>query len=121
MSHEGILAYRRALFRLEVLQKCAFVLFPGTLVLRNAAEHSSFIEDFWTHPETLKLVSDAAGVPLSIVMRTEIGHTNIQTAGSSVGEMIEHLSIEPDRTKLVLNDEEKAYNPLNSKSIIPWQ
>ncbi|RDW88548.1 hypothetical protein BP6252_00580 [Coleophoma cylindrospora] len=120
LSHEGILAYRRALFRRDVLHKCAFPAFPGTLILRNAAEHSTFIEDFWTHPETLRLVSDAAGVPLSIVMRTEIGHTNIQTSGRSLNEMIDSLSVEPDTTKIQLSDEEKAYDPLRSNSIIPW-
>ena len=94
---------------------------PGTLILRNVAEHSTFINEFWTHPATLRIVSDAAGLPLSIIMRTEIGHTNIQTSGSTLEEMIAELSVEPDRTKLPLSEEEKAHNPLQTNSVIPWQ
>jgi hypothetical protein len=88
--------------------------------LRNAADYSCFINDFWTHPETLRIVSDAAGLPLSIIMRTEIGHTNIQGQGSTISEMLAELSVEPDLTKVELTEEEKAYDPLKS-SIIPWQ
>ncbi|KAL3418752.1 hypothetical protein PVAG01_10468 [Phlyctema vagabunda] len=120
LSHEGVRAYRRALFRRDVIEKCASVPHPGTLILRNAAEYSRFIEDFWTHPATMRLVSDAAGLPLSIVMRTEIAHTNIQTEGSTIEEMIQELSVEPPTEKIPLTEEEKAYDPLNSNSIIPW-
>lgn len=121
LSPEGVRAYRRALFSAPILKTCATSPFPGTLILRNAADHSTFINDFWTHPTTLRLVSEAAGVPLSIIMRTEIGHTNIQTSGDNVEEMIEGLSVEPDMAKLPLSEEEKRYDPLGSESIIPWQ
>jgi len=120
LSREGVRAYRRSLFRPSLIHQCACSPMPGTLILRNAAEHSTFINDFWTHPATLQLVSDAAGIPLSIVMRTEIGHTNIQTSGSTMDEMIAELNVEPDGTKITLTEEEMAYDPLNSKSIIPW-
>ncbi len=121
LSREGVRACRRALFSPDVIHQCACSPMPGTLILRNAAEHSSFINDFWTHPATMQIVSDAAGVPLSIVMRTEIGHTNIQTAGSSLDEMIAELNVEPDDTIIPLTEEEQAYDTLNSRSIIPWQ
>ncbi|KAI9745259.1 MAG: hypothetical protein M1818_001538 [Claussenomyces sp. TS43310] len=120
LSYEGVRAYRRSLFSQPILQQCASSPYPGTLILRNVAEHSTFIHDFWTHPMTLRLVSDAAGLPLSIVMPTEIGHTNIQTSGVTMEEMIAELSVEPDTTKVQLSEEEKAYDPLTSKSIIPW-
>lgn len=70
---------------------------------------------------TCRIVSEAAGVPLSIIMRTEIGHTNIQGHGSTVDEMLVELSVEPDATKVELTEEEKAYDPLVGESIIPWQ
>jgi hypothetical protein len=91
------------------------------LVLRNAAEHSRFINDFWTHPTTLHLVSEAAGVPLSILMRTEIGHTNVQTSRDTIEEMIAELRVVPDTTKLPLSEDNKAYDPFKTRSIIPWQ
>ncbi|KIN03142.1 hypothetical protein OIDMADRAFT_144194 [Oidiodendron maius Zn] len=120
LSQEGVRAYRRSLFQANVLKNCASSPYPGTLVLRNAAEHSKFINDFWTHPVTCRIVSEAAGVPLSIIMRTEIGHTNIQGHGSTVDEMLVELSVEPDATKTELTEEEKAYDPLVGESIIPW-
>lgn len=89
--------------------------------MRNAIEYSQFIKDFWTHPATMHLVSDAAGVPLSIIMSTEIGHTNIQTSGIDIDEMIGALRVEPDATRLPLSEEDLAYDPLKSHSIIPWQ
>jgi len=120
LSSEGVRAYRRSLFARNTLRKCACSPYPGTLILRNAAEHSTFINDFWTHPATMQIVGDAAGVKLSVVMRTEIGHTNIQTTGNTIDEMVAELTVEPDVTKLPLTEEERAYDPLASSSIIPW-
>jgi len=67
------------------------------------------------------VLSEAAGVPLSIVMQMEIGHTNIQTSGKTMDEMISGLTVDPQTTKVPLTEEERAYDPLNSSSIIPWQ
>ncbi|ETN44476.1 uncharacterized protein HMPREF1541_10146 [Cyphellophora europaea CBS 101466] len=120
LSPRGIRAYRRALFASEVVEKCSASPFPGTLTLRNASAHSRFIRDFWNHPETLRAVSDAAGVPLSIVMPTEIAHTNIQASGTNVANMMEALEVEPSNEKIPLTDEERAYDPLKASSIIPW-
>ncbi|KIW52264.1 hypothetical protein, variant [Exophiala xenobiotica] len=120
LSSEGVRAYRRSLFSSKVLHNCAGIPFPRTLTLRNAAEHSSFIKALWNHPETMRVLSEAAGVPLRIVMQTEIGHTNIQTSGSTLEEMVSELSVEPQTTKVPLTEEERAYDPLKSSSIIPW-
>lgn len=122
LSAEGVRAYRRALFRKEVIDNCASSPFPGTLVLRDAVKRSKFINDFWMHPETMKIVSEAAGVPLEVVMPTEIGHTNIQVQGTTIAEMSGNLQVEPSVEKLELSPEDRAYDPLNdTKSIIPWQ
>lgn len=69
----------------------------------------------------MKMLSEAAEVPLSIVMQTEIAHTNIQTFSETIDEMVSELSVEPDTTKIPLTQEQKEYDPLNSASIIPWQ
>ncbi len=121
LSPEGVRAYRRSLFSPNVLAACAGIPFPGTLTLRNAAAFSKFIDDFWNHPETLRVLSEAAGAPLSIMMQTEIGHTNIQTKGNTTDEMIAELRVEPDATKVPLTEAERDYDPLKASSVIPWQ
>jgi hypothetical protein len=122
LSPQGVRSYRKALFQQNVIEKCARSPFPGTLVLRDAAKHSRFIRDFWTHPETMRIVSDASGVPLEVVMSTEIGHTNIQAEGATIAEMANNLKVEPSVEKLELTPEERAYDPLKDEtSIIPWQ
>ncbi|RHZ43471.1 uncharacterized protein CDV56_100974 [Aspergillus thermomutatus] len=121
LSPRGVRAYRKALFQQEVMDNCASSPFPGTLVLRDAVKHSQFIREFWTHPETMRIVSDASGVPLEVVMPTEIGHTNIQVEGATISEMTRNLQVEPSGEKLDLSPEDKAYDPLKAKSsIIPW-
>ncbi|CAG7919260.1 unnamed protein product [Penicillium olsonii] len=122
LSAEGVRAYRRALFRKEVIDNCASSPFPGTLILRDAAKRSDFIKDFWTHPKTMAIVSEAVGVPLEVVMPTEIGHTNIQVQGTTISDMASNLKTEPSVEKLALSSEDQAYDPLkDTSSIIPWQ
>ncbi|KAJ5677323.1 uncharacterized protein N7477_002956 [Penicillium maclennaniae] len=121
LSPRGARAYRKALSRRNVIENCASSPFPGTLVLRDAVKYSHFIRDFWTHPETMSIVSDASGVPLEVVMPTEIGHTNIQAEGVTIAEMVSSLKVEPSVEKLELSPEERAYDPLKDEtSIIPW-
>ncbi|OQE12102.1 hypothetical protein PENVUL_c001G03686 [Penicillium vulpinum] len=121
LSAEGVKAYRRALFQKEVIDKCSSSPFPGTLVLRNAVKQSKFVNDFWTHPETMRIVSEAVGVPLEVVMPTEIGHTNIQVGGATIAEMASKLKVEPMVERLELSPEDRTYNPLKDASaIIPW-
>ncbi|OQD80371.1 hypothetical protein PENANT_c036G04167 [Penicillium antarcticum] len=121
LSPEGVRAYRRALFRKNVIDKCASSPFPGTLVLRDVVKQSKFVNDFWTHPETMRIVSDAVNVPLEIVMPTEIGHTNIQVEGNTITEMASNLRVEPSLEKLELSAEDRSYDPLKDASaIIPW-
>ncbi|KAH8700757.1 hypothetical protein BGW36DRAFT_395782 [Talaromyces proteolyticus] len=121
LSREGVRAYRRALFQQNVLDQCASSPFPGTLVLRGAHKQSKFIKNFWTHPETMRIVSEAMGVPLDVIMPTEIGHTNIQVEGATISEMTKKLKVEPAVEKVELSPEERAYDPLKDASaIIPW-
>lgn len=122
LSREGARAYRRGLFKQNVLDECASSPFPGTLVLRDVEKQSKFIHDFWTHPRTMSIVSEAMGVPLEVVMPTEIGHTNIQVEGDTIAEMTRKLRVEPSAEAVELTAEEKSYDPLkDSRAIIPWQ
>lgn len=122
LSPQGVRAYRKALFQQNLIDQCASSPFPGTLVLRNAVKYSRFIRDFWTHPDTMKIVSDASGVPLEVVMPMEIGHTNIQAEGATIAEMVSNLKVDPSVEKVELSPEDRAYDPLQDEtSIIPWQ
>lgn len=122
LSPQGVRAYRKALFQQNLIDQCASSPFPGTLVLRNAVKYSRFIRDFWTHPDTMKIVSDASGVPLEVVMPMEIGHTNIQAEGATIAEMVSNLKVDPSVEKVELSPEDRAYDPLKDEtSIIPWQ
>jgi hypothetical protein len=117
LSHEGVLAYRRAMKK--ALEACAYQYDTRTLILRNLAKHSKFIRDLWSHPETTKIVSEVAGIPLTVVMPIEMGHTNIQTNSSTIEEMMRELQVEPS-TQRVEMTEEANYDPL-ADSVVPWQ
>lgn len=70
----------------------------------------------------MRIVSEAVGVPLEVVMPTEIGHTNIQVEGTTIAEMASNLKPEPAVEKIELSAEDRAYDPLKDASaIIPWQ
>ena len=121
LSEEGVRAYRKALFNPKVTSECATSPFPGTLAIRDGSKHSRFIREFWTHPETLRIVSGVVGVPLEVIMPIEMGHTNVQVEGATVEEMTSKLRVEPAVEKVELSAEERAYDPLNDSAIIPWQ
>ncbi|KAG9966685.1 hypothetical protein KCU61_g67, partial [Aureobasidium melanogenum] len=118
LSMEGVMAYRRALLRKKVFDECAGYPFPGTVTLRNVAKVSKFVSDFWTHPRTVSIISDALGIKVEAIMPTEIGHTNIQVSGP--GDVLGQLRVQPSQEALPLTDEEEAYDPLSGSSVIPW-
>ncbi|GMG53609.1 unnamed protein product [Aspergillus oryzae var. brunneus] len=74
------------------------------------------IEDIFD-PKTMRIVSEVAGVPLTIIMPTEIGHTNIQTAGGTVDDLMRELDVEP-RANCVCVDEQNGYDPLRESARI---
>ncbi|OGM43416.1 hypothetical protein ABOM_007675 [Aspergillus bombycis] len=119
LSETGVRAYRRCLMRPHILKACAKSYGAGTFILRNLAQHSKFISDLWTHPETMRIVSEVAGVPLTIIMPTEIGHTNIQTSGCTVDDLTRELEVEPRASRACV-DKEDGYDPLRESAVIPW-
>ncbi|GAB1194502.1 hypothetical protein APSETT444_003748 [Aspergillus pseudonomiae] len=116
LSEAGVHAYRRCLMKPHILQDCAKSYGAGTFILRNLAQHSKFISDLWTHPETMRIVSEVAGVPLTIIMPIEIGHTNIQTAGCTVDDLMRELDVEP-KANSVCMDEQDGYDPLRESAV----
>lgn len=119
LSWEGVLAYRRSILRAEVLEECARSFGKGALLLRNVASRSKFVKDLWTHSETLKVIRDALGVNVDIIMPYEIGHTNIQLASPDMP--LEDLQAIPQVSPIALTEEQKCYDPLAGDSVIPWQ
>lgn len=62
----------------EVLASSAYSSNIAPAQLRGyAARHAPFVYDAWTHPETIRAVSEVAGVGLSLQMELEIGHVNL--------------------------------------------
>ncbi|RAL02993.1 uncharacterized protein BO80DRAFT_351329 [Aspergillus ibericus CBS 121593] len=120
LTPAGILAYRKALTSPAIAHHCAHSPYKNTLVLRNVAKYSSFIHDLWTHPETLRIIADVAGVPLVPIMKYEIGHTNIQANGTSVEEMLSELTAEPATSTVEVTEAEKSQDPVSGRSVIPW-
>lgn len=123
LSPEGITQYRKELFRDDVLDACGFSPNAGTVTIRGSARYSKFIHDLWTHPETLRIMSDALEVPVEVMMPLEIGHANVQGMGDTVAEMRKQISIElPEASsvKVELTEAQKVYDPLG-QSVVPWQ
>ncbi|KAL1306341.1 hypothetical protein AAFC00_005056 [Neodothiora populina] len=118
LSRQGVIAYRRSTMSPEVIKKCARLVGEGTLVMRNVSKCSRFVADFWSHPETTRIVSSALRVPLDVIMPMEMGHTNIQVTGQT--DLLEQLRVEPSVEATPLTEEEKNYDPLGSNSVIPW-
>ncbi|KNG88183.1 hypothetical protein ANOM_004231 [Aspergillus nomiae NRRL 13137] len=119
LSEAGVHAYRRCLMKPHTLQDCAKSYGAGTFILRNLAQHSKFISDLWTHPGTMRIVSEVAGVPLTIIMPIEIGHTNIQTAGCTVDDLMKELEVEPKASSVCMVEQD-GYDPLRESAVIPW-
>jgi hypothetical protein len=92
-----------------------------TLILRNIAKHSKFIRDLWSHPETTRIISEVAGISLTVVMPIEMGHTNIQTSSSTIQEMMPEFQIEPSSQRVETTAEEANYDRLAADSVVPWQ
>lgn len=90
-------------------------------MLRNAAKYSDFVRDFWTHPETTRIISEALGTVVEPIMRVEIGHTNVQRRGETVEEIKRGLKAEPSIERMKLTEEEMSFDPLSDSAIVPWQ
>lgn len=120
LSHEGVLAYRRALFSDEVLEHCSATWGSNALILRNAGGHPKFLHDLWNHPETLRIMSENMQAPLIPIFQLEEGFVSVQTESCDVEEMKREISEAPQHVQIPLTKEQESFDPLNS-NILPWQ
>jgi len=121
LSREGVLAYRRSILNKTVIKSCARRLGAGTLLLRNPSQYSKFVRDFWSHEETNRIVCQALGVSVEVIMDLEMGHTNIQVSADDAGDdVLGNLTVEPSTEARELTEAEKNYDPLGADSVIPW-
>ncbi|KAL2070349.1 hypothetical protein VTL71DRAFT_13375 [Oculimacula yallundae] len=119
LSHEGVLAYRRALFSDEVLKTCSVTTGSNALILRNAGGHSKFLHDLWNHPETLRIMSENMKAPLIPIFQLEEGFVSVQTESCDIDEMKREISQVPQHVRIPLTKEQENFDPLNS-NILPW-
>ncbi|KAF9517640.1 hypothetical protein BS47DRAFT_1290641 [Hydnum rufescens UP504] len=97
LSAEGVRALRGDVFSKNVVDKYVTSSYLASCQIRGMDRESvPFIHDLWTHPDTLKACSEAAGVDLVPIMPYELGHTNIQTPSrNAVKETLASLGPEP--------------------------
>jgi hypothetical protein len=120
LSEKGVLAYRKALFSEKVLQAYSVAPYDNSLILRNAAAHSRFLHDFWSNPVTLKIMSENMQAPLVPIFTLEEAFVSLQTSSNDLDDMKKEITIEPLHQKIPIAAC-NSYNPLEAKSIIPWQ
>ncbi|CEL53963.1 hypothetical protein RSOLAG1IB_06746 [Rhizoctonia solani AG-1 IB] len=81
LSQKGVLALREEIFSQEVLNRCTYTSDLTPCLVRGMSCRpglAPFNKSLWTHPETLRAVSEAAGIELVPIMPYELGHVNVQ-------------------------------------------
>ncbi|KAF2084180.1 hypothetical protein K490DRAFT_49596 [Saccharata proteae CBS 121410] len=77
-SADAVHEMRREIFQKEVMDNCKYSSNIAACQLRGyAPKYAPFTYDAWKNPETLKIISNIAGVDLVPVMDVEIGHINL--------------------------------------------
>ncbi|KAB5588711.1 hypothetical protein CTheo_7846 [Ceratobasidium theobromae] len=86
LSEEGVRELREEIFSRHVLDRCTHTTDLAPCQIRGMScrpGFAPFIEALWSHPETVRVVSDAAGIDLVPIIPYELGHVNVQlTFGS---------------------------------------
>ncbi|KIW44967.1 uncharacterized protein PV06_03396 [Exophiala oligosperma] len=94
-SPEAIVEMRRELLSERTIKNCMTYTRPGSVQIRGAApQYAPFVYEAWTHPETIKAVSQVVGLPVKINIQQEIGHTNVQLGPDGL-EGLKKLTPEP--------------------------
>ncbi|KAJ9496912.1 hypothetical protein LTR67_005598 [Exophiala xenobiotica] len=94
-SREAIIEMRRELLSERTIKNCMTYTRPGSVQIRGAApQYAPFVYEAWTHPETIKAVSQVVGLPVKINIAQEIGHTNVQLGPDGL-EGLKKLTPEP--------------------------
>jgi hypothetical protein len=77
-SREAVQQMRAEIFQPEVMANYSHSSNLAACQLRGyAPKHAPFAYDAWTSPQTLKIISDIAGIDLVPEMDLEIGHINM--------------------------------------------
>ncbi|CAE6443542.1 unnamed protein product [Rhizoctonia solani] len=100
LSEQGVLELREELFSRHVLDRCTHTSDLAPCQIRGMScrpGFASFNESLWTHPETLRAVSQAAGIELVPIMPYELGHANVQLTFGA--ETLSKLGREPSRAE----------------------
>lgn len=84
-TEEAVDIMRAELFRTEVFDNCAYssnLLGKSSTQVRGwTKQYGSFTDAAWKHPDTLRAVSEMAGVDLVPVFDYEIAHANVAFKG----------------------------------------
>ncbi|KAK7555915.1 hypothetical protein IWX49DRAFT_612085 [Phyllosticta citricarpa] len=111
-SQEAVHEMRSEIFQKEVVENCSCSSNIAASMIRGyVPKYAPFTYDAWTHPETLKIISDIAGVELEPVMDLEIAHVNLSVKSE------EQTKKELD----VINKQKRFYADDEGIAGCPWE
>lgn len=119
-SQEAIHEMRSEILQKEVMENCSYSSNIAACQIRGyAPKYAPFTYDAWTHPETLKIISDVAGVELEPVMDLEIAHINFSV--KSEEQTTKELDVINKQKRFYADDEGIAGCPWeDDKPIVGW-
>ncbi|KAK8228190.1 hypothetical protein HDK77DRAFT_464724 [Phyllosticta capitalensis] len=119
-SEEAVHEMRSEIFKKEVMENCSYSSNIAACQLRGyAPKYAPFTYDAWTHPETLKIISDIAGVDLEPVMDLEIAHINFSV--KSEEQTKRELDVINKQKRFYADDEGIAGCPWeDDKPVVGW-
>ncbi|CAE6481452.1 unnamed protein product [Rhizoctonia solani] len=100
LSEEGVKALREEIFCPRILDKFTHTTALAPCQIRGMSCRpgvATFNEALWTHPETIRAVSEAAGIDLVPIIPYELGHVNVQLTFGA--ETLSKLGREPLRAE----------------------
>ncbi|KAL7266915.1 hypothetical protein RUND412_010519 [Rhizina undulata] len=94
-TKEAIYRMRNEVLSDEVWDNCRFASSIAACQLRGMApKYAKFVYDAWTNPETIKAISEVAGINLIHNMEYEIGHINISVTNGGETDK-EGIAVKP--------------------------
>lgn len=94
-TEAAIVELRRELLQPNTLKRRTHTWPRAPASLRGfTKEEAPFTHAFWTSPEVIKILSDAAGIEMQVALPYEIGHTNVQL-GPEGREGLKNLPLYP--------------------------
>lgn len=100
LSAEGVRSIREEIFSPHILDRCTHTTALAPCQIRGMSCRPGFAffnEALWTHPETIRAVSEAAGIDLVPIIPYELGHVNVQLTFGP--ETLSKLGREPLRAE----------------------